>query len=431
MDDWAVTAEDVFLVDIGSQGYTAYEVDRGGFKAADIIELYESFPGLEDGSKKAHHVHSHHNMQAFMSGTDWSQMNDRGRLANYFIMLVVSIKSEWVAYVGFPATIEQKVRVEKGDQKIKFANNEDGYAPLDMSIDEGDRVKEDNKTRHIMVVMEMSIVKEAVDERPLDPFLQRYHRVVAAVVEASRTSYYPPTQYGGAERAGYVGTSDPAVGKPAPISPLSKRQQKRQQRKAKGQQEQTKGIMAMTEKDWVESQTELNGKKPYSFAERHVKALLNASIEYGFIDKARWNDTDPIHSMLQNYRTAGPTVFQEWVGEFIIEMRTWLDHNFPDATDEEYLDFVKQLHRYVTSFAYQPWAAALKPAIDDELTAAVDLCLEEYNERDGGSRIVDTRGVPFPVTSGPNYGGGIGGDFVSPVCKGSGRYPDGEELWEG
>lgn len=52
----------MFLVDIGSGAYTAYEVDKGGFKAADIVELFEAFPGLLDGSQKAHHIHSHHSM---------------------------------------------------------------------------------------------------------------------------------------------------------------------------------------------------------------------------------------------------------------------------------------------------------------------------------------------------------------------------------
>lgn len=57
LDDWKIIAEDIFLVDIGTAAYTSYEVDKGGFKSADIIELYDKFPGLLDGSQKNHHIH--------------------------------------------------------------------------------------------------------------------------------------------------------------------------------------------------------------------------------------------------------------------------------------------------------------------------------------------------------------------------------------
>jgi hypothetical protein len=44
LDKWKIICEDIYLVDIGTAGYTAYEVDKGGFKAADIIDLYDKFP---------------------------------------------------------------------------------------------------------------------------------------------------------------------------------------------------------------------------------------------------------------------------------------------------------------------------------------------------------------------------------------------------
>ncbi|MEI6186920.1 MAG: hypothetical protein WCP46_00260 [Alphaproteobacteria bacterium] len=59
LDEWTIICEDIYLVDIGTSGFTGYEVDKGGFKSADIIELYEAYPGLMDGTQKNHHIHTH------------------------------------------------------------------------------------------------------------------------------------------------------------------------------------------------------------------------------------------------------------------------------------------------------------------------------------------------------------------------------------
>lgn len=61
LDNFKMYAEDIYLVDIGTGTYTSYEVDKGGFKAADIIQMYESFPQLlnPDANYKNHHIHTH------------------------------------------------------------------------------------------------------------------------------------------------------------------------------------------------------------------------------------------------------------------------------------------------------------------------------------------------------------------------------------
>lgn len=58
-NEWKIYAEDIFLVDVGSPGFTSYEVDKGSFKAPDIIELYEAYPELLDGTLKVQHIHTH------------------------------------------------------------------------------------------------------------------------------------------------------------------------------------------------------------------------------------------------------------------------------------------------------------------------------------------------------------------------------------
>lgn len=59
LDDFVMRAEDIYLVDIGSAAFTGYEVDKGAFKAPDIINMFESFPGLLEGTHKNHHIHTH------------------------------------------------------------------------------------------------------------------------------------------------------------------------------------------------------------------------------------------------------------------------------------------------------------------------------------------------------------------------------------
>lgn len=58
-DNWRIICEEVFLADIGSAGGTDYEVDKGGFKAVDIVELFEAYSGLLEGTQKKQHIHTH------------------------------------------------------------------------------------------------------------------------------------------------------------------------------------------------------------------------------------------------------------------------------------------------------------------------------------------------------------------------------------
>src|SRR6185312_9358256 len=74
LDNWTITCENIYLADIGSGAFTGYEVDKGGFKAVDIIEMYDEYPDLLEGKVKNQHIHTHHSMQTFFSGTDWSQL---------------------------------------------------------------------------------------------------------------------------------------------------------------------------------------------------------------------------------------------------------------------------------------------------------------------------------------------------------------------
>jgi len=172
LDDFVMRAEDIYLVDIGSAAFTGYEVDKGAFKAPDIINMFESFPGLLEGTHKNHHIHTHHNMSAFFSGTDWSNLNDRALESDYFMMLIVNFAGNYVAKVAFKAK-----RADNSKTVLEFANNADNHRPIEL----------DSKVaKEVLVVMDCEIFLEPVDDGLTDSFKQRYQKVK---VESSKPTY--------------------------------------------------------------------------------------------------------------------------------------------------------------------------------------------------------------------------------------------------
>lgn len=165
LDAWKITAEEMFLADLGSPGFTGYEVDKGGFKSVDIVDMYEAYPGLLDGTQKNHHIHSHHRMGCFFSGVDWSQLNDRSLVSNYFLMLIVNIAGDAIAKVAFKAKKEVK-----SPTRLSFINNHDGFTPLDLKQDEN---------KEILVVMSCKVEIEV--EEVEKEFIDRYTSVSKAI----------------------------------------------------------------------------------------------------------------------------------------------------------------------------------------------------------------------------------------------------------
>lgn len=166
LSQWQIIAEDLFLVDIGDSTYTEYRVGEGSFKEADIIDLYDAYPGLMEGTHKAQHLHSHHTMGAFFSGTDWRNLGDRAGSANYCLMLIVNFDGSYVAKVAWKAT-----RKIEGAQVLQFSNNLDALPAIQL---EG-RVTEEEE---VLVIVDCKIEMEMVASEALSPsFTSRYEDV--------------------------------------------------------------------------------------------------------------------------------------------------------------------------------------------------------------------------------------------------------------
>lgn len=119
----------------------------------------------------------------FFSGTDWSQLEDRACLSNYFLMLITNFKNEHVAKVAFKAKRNGNTGVS-----LEFANNQDGFKPL---VLKGESEKE------ILVVMDCKIVLEKPEIQVDKSFEDRYESVKLALEEEKKAKIQTyPKSYG-------------------------------------------------------------------------------------------------------------------------------------------------------------------------------------------------------------------------------------------
>lgn len=90
--------EDIYPMDKGTAGSTGYELGE------DFIGYRMDNP--ETLAWKIGMIHSHHNMDAYFSSTDNSELNDNTEFHNYYLSIVVNNKGKQVGKVAFRGTIE-------------------------------------------------------------------------------------------------------------------------------------------------------------------------------------------------------------------------------------------------------------------------------------------------------------------------------------
>lgn len=354
LDNWTIKCEDIFLVDIGSSAYTSYEVDKGGFKSADIIDLYDSYPGLLDGTQKAQHIHTHHNMQSFFSGTDWSQLEDRGVLSNYFLMLIVNFKGEYVAKVAFKAEKSGKDAVE-----LNFANNLDGRAPLTLS---GQSAKE------VLVVMDCIIEFEKPEKSVEDAFSARYDAVKTALAEEAATrkytpAYIPYTGYGITPKRTWTQTEftawddvdDTTIGK-------------------------NKGIMDLTDKEW-----NMQNMPASTLTEKDAFFALSSYLS-GTYDKSNYEP--PLDLIIDlNKQLKKKIELEEYIMEFAHGgFKAHVEGIHLNCTPQDHIVILQHLITYLDECKYNKLSGVmldeLKDMLEDETNDLLDNTAPIGNWRD-------------------------------------------------
>lgn len=313
------------------------------------MEMYEKFPGLLDGTLKNHHIHTHHSMGTFFSGTDWSQMEDRSENCNYLLMLIVNLSGNYCAKIG--------TRVKKsnaGSVVLKMVNNTDGYEDITL---QGEAESE------ALMIMDCDIEKEGGALVP-ETFLERYKAVKddkKVVVYSSNTLTKDPwknfqdknktSKWGedktlqkgtqafiefdstnvrvGEDNRGYYDRAWDNDGWDEDTPPSEKK---------------VKSIMDMTDKEWAElNEQEYKGigKK---YGQKDVYIFLNALID-GAIFR---NSSYPGDRMIKMDKTkVDRAIFLE---RLEAEVFDYFNDLFPNSSDDDFVSLLK-----TTRDMLKPW----------------------------------------------------------------------------
>ncbi len=360
LESWEITAEDLFLADIGTGAFTGYKVDEGGFKSADVVELYDAFPALLEGEKKLQHIHSHHNMSCFFSGTDWENLEDRASISNYFLMLIVNFDGKWCAKVAFKAK-----KSGGGATTLDFVNNEDGYQQLKLK---------GSDDKHVLVVMDCAIEIEGNIEVS-EEFETRFNKVKGAVeaekkrkeeeAKKKHSSSYPAK---GSHLTKHKGG---AYGTP-------QWEQGEMWREVEGEEDwqnewelidgiwtkkdkKPKRISEMTEQEWKDSQTGI-GK----FELRHAKAYLNSILDGTY---SSYDFTDPMKKIdSQEAKLVTEDDIEKYIDEFEELLQEHFDIIFPYKTVVDYVALLEEVIEYLIPYIFQsPLVKEMVDSINEEI----------------------------------------------------------------
>lgn len=83
---------DLIPLDKGTTGFTEYNFDERVLKYMTEMDYFDL---------KIGHIHSHHNMKTFFSGTDMSELNDNSEFIKPYLSLIVNNHQEFSCKLGF------------------------------------------------------------------------------------------------------------------------------------------------------------------------------------------------------------------------------------------------------------------------------------------------------------------------------------------
>ena len=120
-------AERVYLMDIGSAAYTEFSPDES------IVDFYQKYP--EALTMKWGMLHTHHDMEAFFSGTDTEELKSNAGAHNFYLSLIVNFRNggNFCAKIGIIADIEVETKY-KFSHGLSFKGLEDSKPTLDKQL---------------------------------------------------------------------------------------------------------------------------------------------------------------------------------------------------------------------------------------------------------------------------------------------------------
>lgn len=145
---------EILPMDVGTSGYTEYELSS----ADDYTFNNLCDRVMMDENLKIGHIHTHHGMSCFFSGTDTQELHDNAPNHNYYLSLIVNFKdfSNWCAKIALvgeerqTGTLASKFKGTKGDMVENFVeinNTKEVLYTIKMNIDAPVTELDEFKTR--------------------------------------------------------------------------------------------------------------------------------------------------------------------------------------------------------------------------------------------------------------------------------------------
>lgn len=148
-----ILLKDIVPMDKGSSSYTTYKLDP-----KIVMDYYMQNPENMDYS--IGHIHSHHNMAVFFSGTDTDELHENAPNHNLYLSLIVNNKGEYACKLVFLGEVREAC--------ISFLDK-DGES---VSIGGG------NSTEKKLVVYDCNIIEEVLTPELDKTFLEGVERIM-------------------------------------------------------------------------------------------------------------------------------------------------------------------------------------------------------------------------------------------------------------
>ena len=181
--EFKIICEDIYLMDIGSAGYTSYD-----FKSADISTYLMDHPELLDCYQGL--IHSHDKMEAFFSGVDTKTLQSEGNDTIIFVSLIVNNAGKYVA------SITRKVNYDSTVTEV-------GKYPFFGDVQKTTAVESYVTQRQELQYFPLKVIKEEVYEHPM---AKRFLEIQDAKRKVRSVSQYSDANY---DFSGYISQNYP------------------------------------------------------------------------------------------------------------------------------------------------------------------------------------------------------------------------------
>lgn len=175
LKDLVFTGIDLYPMDIGNQAKTQFKYD------GSIVDMYDKIDDAMELSTGM--IHSHHNMTAFISGTDRDDLIKQAELFNYYISLVVAFDKRYVCRASIYST-------NKKHEEYTFKDVNGEVVTIENDVEESS-----------IIIADLDIEFETTDVSAPDWLKER----ATALKEVVKTATLPTTRrgYGGYEGGNY------------------------------------------------------------------------------------------------------------------------------------------------------------------------------------------------------------------------------------